>query len=614
MSGKKWLFLLLSALLLVFIVWAGLNIAVDPFNAYDDQLLHWDSYTQTLNPRNSKVVYITDHFDQYDSYIIGSSSAASYLPETLNSYLDASFYNMFHYGADTQYDKQLVSYLLANDDVKHIFLVLGLNEANSAGFDSSDLTYYPHYKITGESKYAYYSKFLFASPNFAFEKLSSLQDDTILPQAFDVFLPESGTYDKRVRDVEAIGSRSSYLESNAAGFPAVTMPNALDNIDLCVENIRQIRALCEKAGTELTVVLTPVSQAQRAEYTDESLNAYFSKLASVTDYWNFSISSISGDERYFYDSTHTRNATANMVLARIFENKTWYCPDPFGVYCQAGNHVQVQDLEAITDPTVPEQHTANIPILLYHHLSETDPESQTVLHPDTFDHQMSLLKENGYQTVTFDDLIAFVEKGTRLPEKSVIITFDDGYQSNYDYAFPILQKYDYNATIFVIGCSVGHKQYYKDTEHTLTPHFGQQEIAEMLSSGLITIGSHTYDMHQWPPFETGDHIRETIVPFADESEQAYIDALTNDITLQNQLFSDLDMQPSHLLAFPKGQWTTLTNVVLKDHGYKVTVTTDATRLNTIVSGLPQSLINLGRMTIDETTSAEDILAYVSREN
>ena len=98
MSGKKWAAMVACALLCVFLVWAGLNVLVDPFNAFSDPVLDWDSYTQTLNPRNSKAVYITECFDEFDSYIIGSSSAASYLPETLNRYLDASFYNMFHYG------------------------------------------------------------------------------------------------------------------------------------------------------------------------------------------------------------------------------------------------------------------------------------------------------------------------------------------------------------------------------------------------------------------------------------------------------------------------------------------------------------------------------------
>lgn len=255
--------------------------------------------------------------------------------------------------------------------------------------------------------------------------------------------------------------------------------------------------------------------------------------------------------------------------------------------------------------------TATIPILLYHHLSETEEQSTTVLHPDAFEHQIALLKENEYTAITFDDCIAFVEEGTPLPENPVIITFDDGYLSNYEYGFPILKKYDYKATIFVIGTSVGHDKYYKDTEYELTPHFGSKEISEMINSGLITIESHTYDMHQWAPFETGDHIHQNILPLAGESEELYREELNEDIARQNQLFTQLGLKSSKILAFPGGAWNTLANAVLQENGYKVTVTTDQTKVNTIEIGNIQTLISMGRMAVTGSTTDEAILAYVS---
>ena len=141
-----------------------------------------------------------------------------------------------------------------------------------------------------------------------------------------------------------------------------------------------------------------------------------------------------------------------------------------------------------------EEQEYKIPILLYHHLSETAAESDTVLSPANFECQMKLLYENGYKAISFEDLIQFVEKGKRLPEKAVVITFDDGYYSNYEYAFPILQKYGFEATIFVIGHSIGQDMY-KDTGHKITPHFGTKEMQEMLASGLIKIHSHTLNLN-----------------------------------------------------------------------------------------------------------------------
>lgn len=598
-----------AALLAVFLIWAGLNLLTDPFNAFGDPILHADSYTQTLNPRNSKVAYLSENFDRYDSYVIGSSSAASYLPETLNEYLNANFYNMFHYGADTDYDKQLVSYLLSHDEVRNIVLVLGLNEANAPATDPHALTDRAHYTVTGESPLSYYLDFLFADPRYAVEKLTSLAHDTELPQAFDVFLPDSGTYDKRVRDTESIGSLDAYLQQNGADF-SVQSATTLDYIEKCVQNVAEIRQMCQDAGATLTVILSPVSAQQLQGYSDETLNAYFNALAQTTDYWNFSISPLSYDERYFYDTTHTRNDTADMVLARIFGNDSAYYPDSFGVQIQNGKAVTAAELKAGAAEKT--EYTQNVPILLYHHLDEEQEESGTVLSPEKFRHQMDLLCENGYQAVSFEDLIAYVENGTPLPENAVVITFDDGYYSNYQYAYPILKERNLSATIFAIGSSVGHMEYYKDTSFPITPHFGGKELREMVDSGVVDIQSHTYDMHQWAPYETGDTIRENLMPLENETDEAYIDAVTADAEKQARLFADLDLEKSTVLAFPNGKYTAATDVALKACGYQVTLTTDSNRTNTLVCGLSQSLIDLGRLNISGDTTDEELLAYCSQ--
>lgn len=604
--------MVLCALLLVAVVCVSMNVIVDPFNAFGDPVFHWDSYTQTLNPRNSKAVYISEHFEDYDSYVIGSSSAASYLPEVLEQYYGGNFYNLFHYGADTAYDRQLVRYLLENDEVKRIVLVLSLSDAYSLSGEEKALTEYPHYLVGGESKTSYKLRFLAASPSYALEKLSSRLKDTEMPQPFDVFLAESGTYDKRLRDVESIGSLQDYLSLHGEEFQPEVPGSALPAIEACAANVAEIRDLCSEAGTELTVILSPFCQQQIQNYDDETLNAFFQALSEVTDYWNFAISPLTYDARYFYDVTHTRNAAIRMVLARIAGDDSVYYPDAFGVYCERGSAVDARSLkDAAENSEFLKTSTATVPILLYHHLDASQPESATNLHPETFERQMRLLKEKGYTPVSFDDLTAFVDRGVPLPENPVMITFDDGYTSNYTYAFPILKELGFKAAIFAIGCSIGHDQYYKDTQFQLTPHFGQEEIDEMLASGLITIGSHTYDMHQWPPFETVSPVRENMLPFSGESEADYMEAVKQDVALQKEAFASFGIPEPTVIAYPRGAYTVLTDVILQSCGYRVTLSTNETRVNTLVAGLPQSLIDLGRMTVMPETTDDQLLAYLN---
>ncbi len=99
--------------------------------------------------------------------------------------------------------------------------------------------------------------------------------------------------------------------------------------------------------------------------------------------------------------------------------------------------------------------TLKVPILMYHYLS-TPPEDADIyrvdlsVSPESFREQLSYLKENGYSTVDFYDLSRGITNQGDLPEKPIILTFDDGYIDNYEYAFPILQEHGFTATFFIV--------------------------------------------------------------------------------------------------------------------------------------------------------------------
>ena len=189
---------------------------------------------------------------------------------------------------------------------------------------------------------------------------------------------------------------------------------------------------------------------------------------------------------------------------------------------------------------------------------------------------------------------------------------DDGYLSNYTEAFPILRELQFPATIFAIGCSVGHTEFYKETDHPLTPHFGAEEMRVMRDSGLISVQSHTFDMHQVEEFETAEIVRTDVLPLENERQEDYAAALREDIRLQNELFERCGLPAPTILAFPGGYHDTIADVVLLECGYQATLTIEADRTNTVVRGLPQSLIDLGRMNVDASTTDEQLLAYLRR--
>lgn len=127
----------------------------------------------------------------------------------------------------------------------------------------------------------------------------------------------------------------------------------------------------------------------------------------------------------------------------------------------------------------------SVPVLNYHQINDRDENALTV-HTDQFEAQMRYLAEEGYHVITPEEMINAWENGEKLPEKPVIITFDDGYADNYRNAFPILQKYNLKATIFLIS----------DYVSTYPNYLTWTQVSEMQDSGLIDFESHTLSHEQ----------------------------------------------------------------------------------------------------------------------
>lgn len=137
--------------------------------------------------------------------------------------------------------------------------------------------------------------------------------------------------------------------------------------------------------------------------------------------------------------------------------------------------------------------TAMITVLNYHKVDDM-PISLSIP-PAEFDAQMAYLRDNGYTTISPDDLWASLESDAPLPDKPVLITFDDGYADNYKNAYPILKKYGYRATIFVITDFL-----------SANPNYITWDQAREMQSAGITIASHTMQ-HKSLTGLTDDEIR-----------------------------------------------------------------------------------------------------------
>jgi len=605
-NAKRWILLFLLSVLLAAASLVGFNVLTDPFGLFGDPLLDWYSYNMTQNPRTAKIGWLQKgNHEKFDSYIIGCSGSSSIPVEPLNEALDASFYNMIMYGADLADVELTARWLADNCEVKNLVVSLYLENAVTCGEGEGELNHQLHPAVSGDS--SVWLDYLLLPPRHGMEKLRARFRDTELPQVFDVFNVETGVYDKRLRDVEPISIMEEYLAAYPVfvDYPAGQLETTA--LRACVKHLTAIRDLCTQRGINLIVVQNPVYADYLDYYDRGELAALYEALAEVTPFWDFAYSSISCEPRYFYDATHFRNTVGEMMIARMFDDESVWLPEDFGQYVTAETvsaHIGRFD-EALAAPA--EDYTAQVPILLYHALDETG-EGDASVTPETFRSHMEALQAAGYTTVSPRELYDYVNCGGALPEKPVLITFDDGYASNYEIAYPVLKELGMKAMIFAIGVSVG-KDFYKDTEHAMTPHFGWEEAREMVASGLIDVCSHTYDLHQWPPFEPeGKVLRENVLPLEGESEADYAATFTADL---GRSVAELEAETGErclALAWPHGKSAEQSWVLAKELGIPVTVSTVG-KTNEVIRGLPQSLMNMGRYPIDDI-SAEELLTLI----
>jgi peptidoglycan/xylan/chitin deacetylase (PgdA/CDA1 family) len=103
--------------------------------------------------------------------------------------------------------------------------------------------------------------------------------------------------------------------------------------------------------------------------------------------------------------------------------------------------------------------------------------------PEAFERQMRFFKEHKYNVISLEDAADIIKNKKKAPPRTVVVTFDDGYKNNYTYAFPVLKKYNFPATIFVVINDMGYLG---------GIGLSWDEILAMQASNLITIGSHTF--------------------------------------------------------------------------------------------------------------------------
>lgn len=240
--------------------------------------------------------------------------------------------------------------------------------------------------------------------------------------------------------------------------------------------------------------------------------------------------------------------------------------------------------------------SAEITVLMYHHLTEnpSNVSEYTALVTD-FEKDLRYLSRLGYRAIGTGELLGFLRGKNELPEKSVVITFDDGFESVAVLGAPILEKYGMRAVCFLLGEECDR---YSETEdHNISySYLGWDTVGLLSCSGTLEMQCHTYSMHKlWP--------RRGCSKMQGESNADYRIALKEDIDKFQRKFYEHTSKKANALALPYGSYCDETLKYAADLGFEV-IFTCTEKQNTLSAGDETPLI-LGRYNRSGKLSTEE---------
>jgi len=198
-------------------------------------------------------------------------------------------------------------------------------------------------------------------------------------------------------------------------------------------------------------------------------------------------------------------------------------------------------LSALAVPSMGGEHAT---VTLYHHVSDSTPAS-TSIRPDIFAAQMAILKDEGYTVVALPALLVALHSQQPLPDKAIAITFDDGYLSIYDTAFPMLQALDFPFTVFINTQPINNG----------LPGYMSWEQVRAMSDAGVTIANHMVNHPHMIDSEGG------------ETPAQRIERLRSELLQAQETIREQTGQDHRFMAYPYGEYDPDVKQLLVDLGF-----------------------------------------------
>jgi peptidoglycan/xylan/chitin deacetylase (PgdA/CDA1 family) len=220
---------------------------------------------------------------------------------------------------------------------------------------------------------------------------------------------------------------------------------------------------------------------------------------------------------------------------------------------------------------------------MYHQISERNNCGDYVLSLNQLRCDFQYFSDNNITPISFRQLREFTEKGTTLPQKPVIITFDDGCKSFLTKVVPLLEEYNYPANINIIGSLTELYTQNGDTNDHYA-YLNAEDIMTLSAHPLVEIGCHTYNLHNLSG-------RRGMSKLTTETEDEYIAFIKKDIEAFDNLYYEITGDKLTVFAYPYGIKNDILPQILQESGYKI-ILTSGERINKFSHG--SKLTEIGR--------------------
>lgn len=238
-----------------------------------------------------------------------------------------------------------------------------------------------------------------------------------------------------------------------------------------------------------------------------------------------------------------------------------------------------------------------VPIIMYHEV-KTFKTGKDVITPYEMESDLNYLRANNYTTITMTNLIDYVNDRKELPEKPIILSFDDGYLNNYVYVLPLLKKYNMKIVLSILGKNTDDFTRIPDN-HLDYSHVTWDQINEMIKTGLVEIQNHTYNLHSITRRRYGCQKNKG------ESLACYEQVLTQDIGRLQKEITEMTGTTPNTFAYPYGKFSKESYPIIKKLGFKASLTCDY-GVN-IITKDPEFLYGLKRIAREHGVSVQKAL-------